>query len=152
MTALRQLRQLNKDDGQSLVEFALVAVMLVMILLGVVEMSWMVLQYTTVTHATRAGERYAIVHGGERTGTGIDGPSGPTCPCAQVNTVVSNFASAGFLNTGNLTITVSYPDGSNLPGSRVDVSASYPYAPLIPYFNSMLSTTLSSTSEGVIAF
>lgn len=152
MKAPMQRRRLMEDDGATMVEFALVAVLLIMILLGVVEMSRMVLQYTAVTHAARAGERYAIVHGGDRTGTGTDGPSGTTCPCAEVNTIVSNFAQAGFLDTANLTVTVSYPDNSNLPGSRVDVTASYPYAPLVSYFNPMLSKTLSSTSEGVIAF
>ena len=152
MRTIRLLRHLEREDGSNLVEFSLVAVLLIVTLFGVIEMSWMILQYTTVTQAARAGERYAIVHGGERTGTGADGPSGPTCPCAQVNTVVSNFAGAGFLNAANLTVTVSYPDGSNLPGSHVNVTASYPYTPLIPYFTPMLSTTLSSTSQGVIAF
>ena len=134
-----------------MVEFSLIAVMLVIVLLAIVEMGRMVLVYTTVANAARAGARYAIVHGGERTGSGATGPSGPGST-TQVQTVVKNFASAGLLNTSNLTITVSYPNGLNTAGSLVSVTVTYPYDPLLPYFSTILSTTLGSTSEGVITF
>lgn len=134
-----------------MVEFSLIAVMLVIVLLAIVEMGRMVLVYTTVANAARAGARYAIVHGGERTGSGATGPSGPGST-TQVQTVVKNFASAGLLNTSNLTITVSYPNGLNTAGSLVSVTVTYPYDPLVPYFSTILSTTLGSTSEGVITF
>lgn len=136
-----------------MVEFALVSILLVMVLLGVVEMGRMILVYTTMANAARAGSRYAIVHGVDRaSGTGADGQSGPTCPCSQVNTIVTNFASAGLLDTSKLTITVAYPDTTNTIGSRVDVTVTYPYDPMIGYFTSVLSKDLSSTSEGIIEF
>lgn len=143
----------RQEEGSAIIEFSLIAIAFIFLLLGVVEMGRMVLVYTTVANAARAGARYAIVHGNDRTGAGADGPSGPTDVAAgQVKTVVQNFASAGLLTTGNLTITVGYPDTTNGPGSRVSVTVSYPYDPLIPYFNAMLSQTLSSTSEGVITY
>lgn len=136
-----------------MVEFALVSVLLVMVLLGVVEMGRMILVYTTMANAARAGSRYAIVHGLDRaSGTAADGQSGPTCPCSEVNTVVTNFASAGLLDTSKLTITVAYPDSSNAIGSRVDVTVAYQYDPIVGYFSSVLSPNLSSTSEGIIEF
>ncbi len=144
-------RRWRSDEGNSMVEFSLIAVMLVIVLLAIVEMGRMVLVYTTVANAARAGARYAIVHGGERTGSGATGPSGPGST-TQVQTVVKNFASAGLLNTSNLTITVSYPNGLNTAGSLVSVTVTYPYDPLVPYFSTILSTTLGSTSEGVITF
>jgi Flp pilus assembly protein TadG len=142
------------DRGSSLLEFALIAVMFVLVLLGVVEMGRMVLVYTTVANAARAGARYAIVHGGDRTGTGADGPSGPgsPCTCTQVKTVVKNFASAGLLTTSNLNISVTYPNGVNTAGSPVSVTVTYPYDPLVAFFNPLLSNTLGSTSQGVITF
>jgi hypothetical protein len=110
-----------------------------------------VLVYTTVANAARAAARYAIVHGGERTGSGIDGPSSSSS-YSQIQTVAKNYASAGLLDTSRLTVTVTYPDTTNTAGSRVNVTVSYPYDPLVVYFNSMLSTTVGSTSQGVIAF
>lgn len=147
------LRRWRADGGSTMVEFALVAILLVVVLLSVVEMGRMILVYTTVADSARAGTRYAIVHGADRSsGTGADGMSGPTCPCSEVNTVVTNFASAGLLDTSQLTITVAYPDSSNAIGKRVDVTVAYPYDPMIGYFSSALSRTLSSTSEGIIEY
>jgi Flp pilus assembly protein TadG len=148
----RVLEYWKEDHGNTLVEFSLVCFMFIIMLLGVVEMGRMVLVYTTVANAARAGARYAIVHGVNRTGTGVNGPSGPGAGNAtQVQTVVMNFASAGLLNTSNLTITVDYPAG-NSAGSTVDVTVTYPYDPLVSYFNPMLSRTIGSTSEGKITF
>jgi len=154
MRVLR-MKCLRSDSGSSLVEFAFVAVLFIIVLLSVVEMTRMALVYTTMTQAARAGARYAIVHGGERTGSGVDGPSGIACAptsCTQINTVVQNFASAGLLNTDDLTVTVSYPDGANTVGSRVNVTVSYTYDPLVSYFGSVLNKNLGSTSQGVITF
>ena len=114
------IRRLQADDGSALIEFTLVAVMFIIVLAGVVEMGRMVLVYTTMANAARAGARYAIVHGGDRTGSGVDGPSGPgsPCTCTQIETVVKNFASAGLLNTANLTVTVTIPMGAMQPVSE----------------------------------
>jgi Flp pilus assembly protein TadG len=132
------------------VEFAVVAFLSLILLLSIVEISRMTLVYTTVANAARAGARYAIVHGGTRTGSGVDGPSGPAQNPAQVVTVVRNFASAGLLSTGNLVITVNYPGASNAPGQLVSVTVVYPYDPLTTYFP--LRVRLGSTSQGVVAF
>jgi len=136
--------------GQTLVEFSLVAFLSVMLLLSIVEISRMALVYTTVANAARAGVRYYIVHGGTRTGTGVDGPSGPAQNPSQVLTVIKNFASAGLLTTASLIITVNYAGASNAPGQPVSVTVIYPYDPLTAYFP--LRVRLGSVSQGVIAF
>ena len=66
-----------------------------------------------------------------------------------------NYAAAGLvnINSSNLIITVTYPDsGLNSPGSRVLVTVTYVYAPMIGYFNRLLNTQLGSNSEGVITY
>jgi Flp pilus assembly protein TadG len=153
----RGVRRWGMDQGSTLVEFSLIAFMFIIVLVGIVEMGRMVLVYTTVANAARAGARYAIVHGGDRTGGGYDGPSGPGST-TQVETVVKNFASAGLLNTANLGITVAYPGtpppgvAKNSAGLPVTVTVTYPYDPLVRYFNALLATTMGSTSEGYITF
>jgi Flp pilus assembly protein TadG len=123
---------------------------MMVLLLSIVEIGRMVLVYTTVANAARAGARYAIVHGGTRTGSGVDGPSGPAGNPPQVVTVVKNFASAGLLSTGLLAITVNYTGASNAPGQRVSVTVVYPYDPFTTYLP--LRVRLGSTTQGVIAF
>jgi Flp pilus assembly protein TadG len=140
----------RRVHGQVLVEFAIVAFLSLILLLSIVEISRMALVYTTIANAARAGARYSIVHGGTRTGSGVDGPSGPAQNPQQVLTVVQNFASAGLLSTSGLIITVNYPGASNAPGQLVSVTVIYPYDPLTTYFP--LRVRLGSMSEGVIAF
>ena len=136
--------------GQTLVEFSLVTFMTVVLFLAIVEISRMILVYTTVANAARAGARYAVVHGSDRTGSGINGPSGPGNNPAQVVTMIKNVASAGLLNTKALLITVNYPNGSNVPGQLVSVTVIYPYDPFTSFLP--LRVRLGSVTQGVILF
>ena len=148
--------------GQALVEFAVSAFLLVMVLLSVIEMTRFLLVYTALDNAARAGTRYAIVHGADRSGTGVDGPSGPS-GYSQVQTVVKNFASTGALNVSNVTVNVNYcPVGSNCPvacntvpnavGCIVQVQAAYLYDPFIGWFTQLSGFSLQSKSRGVIVY
>jgi Flp pilus assembly protein TadG len=148
---VRSAREWRSDRaGQTLVEFSLVTFLTIILLLAVVEISRMVLVYTTVANAARAGARYAVVHGSDRTGGGADGPSGPGNNPAQVVTVIKNFASAGLLTTSNLIISVNYPGASNLPGQLLSVTVIYPYDPFTSYFP--LRVRLGSVTQGVILY
>jgi Flp pilus assembly protein TadG len=149
----------KRADGATMVEFALVTVMLVLVLLSVVEMGRMILVYTTMANAAKAGARYAMVHGSLRTGAGATGVNGPSSAgsYSQVQTVAQNYAAAGLLTGSNVNVLVSYPShtgtyAGNYPGDKVDVTVSYTYNPLLGYFSSILNRTLSSTSEAVITF
>lgn len=146
----------NREDGATQVEFALVVILLVMTLLGVVEMGRMVLVYNAIADAAKAGARYAMVHGIDRTGSGADGPNSASS-YSQIQTVAQNYAAAGLLDSSNVTVTVAYPNHSgtvagNYPGDPVDVTVSYTYDPLVGYFGSILNKTLSATSEAVITY
>jgi len=144
MKSARQARR----RGSAIIEFSIVAVQLFLVLFAVLEFGRMVLVSTTVANSARAGARYAIVHGGTRTGTGVDGPSGPGST-AQISSNVTTYAGAGLLDTSRLTITIAYPDGNNQPGSRVTVSVVYPYDP----FTALpLRVNLGTTTQGVISF
>lgn len=147
---MRAMDRVREDRGDSLVEFALISFMFVIVLSGVVEIGRMVLVYNTIANAAREGTRYAIVHGADQT-VSPSGPGNP-CTCPNVQTVVKNFASAGLVNTSALTITVTYPNGSNTAGSPVAVKVLYTYDPFVGFFGSILNTTLGSTSEGIISF
>jgi Flp pilus assembly protein TadG len=140
----RGFRSIGDNRGQSLVEFSLVAFLSVMLLLGTFEMCRMVLVYTTVANAARAGARYAIVHGSDAatTSTVIQGQ-------------VENYLAAAPMQTTipPLTIAVSYPDTGNCtdPGCHVNVTVTYPYDPFISYFFPA-TINLSSTTQGVITY
>lgn len=142
-------RKRRNSRGGTLVEFAICAFLMVIVLLSVVEMARMVLVFTTLANSARAAARYAIVHGASRTGSGTNGPSGPGNNPAEVVQVVKSFASTGTLDTTRLTIIVTYI-GGNAVGGSVNVAVSYPYDPFIRYLP--LAVPLSSASRGVIVF
>ena len=133
--------------GQALVEFAMCAVLLLAILFAVVEFGRMMLCYTTIGNAARIGARYAIVHGSNNLAT-----------TTQIQTVVNDFLRVGTVSPSTTTVTPSYPgkpDGTSSgckdPGCRVVVTVSYPYDPLLSYFQ-LGSINLVSSSEGVITW
>ena len=139
-------RRKSPKRGATLIEFALVAFLLMMVIFAGFEFSRMILVYTTLASASRAGVRYSIVHGNDRTGTG-DPASGPG-NTTNVVTKVKQFASMGTLNTDNLTVTVDYPV-NNKRGSLVKVSLSYPYNPFVVL---PLNINITSATQGIIVF
>jgi len=145
--------QSRSRSGTALVEFVAVVFLLLMTMFSTIEIERMFLVYTTLANAARAGARYAIVHGGGRSsGSGVDGSSGPTDNPPQVLTVIQNSAAMGMLNTGNLVISVTYPDSAITPGSRVKVSVQYTYDPVISSYFNPLQGTLGSTTWGRITY
>ena len=132
-----RLRLCGDSRGQSLVEFSISILLLVMLLLGVVEIGRLILVYTTIANAAKAGVRYAEVHGFNSSVTNAD-----------VETVVKNYLSAAPIDVSSATITPSGVGGAI--GTSVTVTVSYPFTPLTTYFT--LSCNLGSSSQGVITF
>jgi Flp pilus assembly protein TadG len=127
------------NRGSTLVEFSLIALLLIMIIFTMFEMDRMVLVMTALADSTRAGMRYAIVHGSDNTVT-----------AAQIKTVITNYASTGIINTARLNVPTLTYTPNNSPGSKVDITVTYVYDPFTSYFP--LSVTLSSTSQGIITY
>jgi Flp pilus assembly protein TadG len=122
-----------------------------MLLLGAFEMCRMVLVYTTIANAARAGERYAIVHGSDATVT-----------TTAIQTFVKGYLSTATVDISNagLNIPVTYcsdptcsTTGSsyNVPGDSVQVSVTYPYDPWVGFFP-WGTINLTSTAQGVITY
>jgi Flp pilus assembly protein TadG len=105
-------------SGTTVTELAFILPIVVFLLLGAIDFAQVMYAYGTVSEAARAGARYAMVHGSMAAS-----PVGPSANDANVATVVKNNAPA--LNPSGLTITSTWPSGSNSSGSQVSVSASY---------------------------
>lgn len=67
MKTLRNNRVTNREGGASLIEFALLAPLLILLLLGIVEFGWKFGQFNDVRHGTREGARFAAVDAGSNT-------------------------------------------------------------------------------------
>lgn len=61
----RRLKLFKNEEGQSLVEFALVLPILMLILLGIIEFGWLFNAKITMTSAAREGARVYAIKGNE---------------------------------------------------------------------------------------
>ena len=74
-------RRADSERGANLVEFAILAPLLIILVLGIVEFGWLFGQFNDVRHGVREGARFAAVDGGDelairlRVCTSMDGLS-----------------------------------------------------------------------------
>jgi hypothetical protein len=133
----------DAQRGQSLVEFALLMPLMLLIITGLFDVARAVWQENTLAYAAREGTRYAIVHGSY--GSPAADPADPTNPgCAPgdvvICTTIPNLVKQAAIGVPNVTVTVTYPDfypNTGSPGvrcadrnCRVIVDASAPFVPL----------------------
>jgi hypothetical protein len=105
---------LRKQNGQSMVEFALVAPVLLMLVLGIIQFGIVLNNYMALTDAVRAGSRQAAV------GRTAADPIGETVDRVR--------GAAGHLDQSELDVTVTPADPSTWQqGGDVTVEATYPY-------------------------
>jgi len=159
-------RSAARRRGQVIVEFALSLLLVLVVVFGIVEIGRLMLTYSALANAARTGVRYAVVHGGQRRcGTGgcdADGPSGPSANPPNVIAVVQGILTAANLpiatgsscpaGAGSLDIQVSYPDGQNTVGDRIQVTACYGYVPILPVIPFISPIHLSSTTQGTVSY
>lgn len=121
------------EHGQTAVEFALVAPLLIVLLLGIIQIGLAFHNYVTLTDAARAGARKAIV-------ARFSGGS-----LADAQQAVRN--SANDLDQSKLGVSVTDP-AWNTPGSTVTVTATYPYDINIPLLGlTLMSGSLTATAK-----
>jgi Flp pilus assembly protein TadG len=139
----------RRRRGAALIEFAIVAFVLLFLMFAGLEMDRMLFVYTNLGDATKAGIRYAITHGNNRVG-GVQGPGNTT----DIENVIKNYVTG--IDKSTLTIAITYTDKttpsngiSNEVADEVRAVVSYPYTPwVVMPFN----VTLRSTSAGRIVY
>jgi Flp pilus assembly protein TadG len=132
------MRRARARQGQSLVEFALVLPVLVVMLLGLFDAGRAVIGYTTISNAARVGARVAIVNQSNDASCPdrVADPSAPlTFKCA-----------AAAQTTGLGVSPASIPDlvvtGTGCPeiGCDVTVTVNYVYQPITPVIGNLIGT------------
>jgi hypothetical protein len=119
-----RLSRFSRDDGaQSLVEFALVLPLLLLMITGLFDVARAAWEENTLAFSAREGSRYAIVHGSGNTTL----PLGPADPNeAHIAAIVTSSA----VGVYGITVSTAWPDGGNDRGMRVSVDATAPFVPL----------------------
>jgi Flp pilus assembly protein TadG len=136
------------EHGTALLETALSATLLLGMIFGVMAGGFMLYTYHFLSYATRVGARYASVRG-----SACDNSNGmPDCPgvtSAQVQTYVRGLHQLGISPT-QLTVTATWPKGTNNPGDTVQVTAQYPFPLSVPFVTSK-TVNMQSTAQMLIS-
>lgn len=131
-----------RERGASLVEFALIAPFLLLLLLGIVEFGYLFGQFNEVRHAAREGARYAAVSYPDLDGGGIGDSDVIEAVCGSIN-----------LPGSTISVTMSQVDssGSDIGGSpdrgdyaRVTVTASVSSLSNAPIISTFMPSQLSN--------
>jgi hypothetical protein len=148
-------RPYRDEEGQSLVEFALILPVFLLLAIGILDLGRAVFQVNTLAYAAREATRFAIVHGDSS-----ESPVGPG-NTAPVEDVVREAA----IGVTDVTVSVAWPDldGYNpgppvIPGvpcnkrnCRVSVDLTAPFEPMLSqWFGVGLNLNLRAGSMLVI--
>lgn len=143
-------RERGGDEGQALVEMALMLPVLVLLLVGIFDLGRAVWLSNSLAMAVREGTRYGVVHGALSALPAGPGSASYTAP--DVDTAIASSVQRYATGIPDLTVHASWPDGNANRGSRVVVSASFPFTPVLAqaFLGSALRVTLQSSSTLVI--
>jgi Flp pilus assembly protein TadG len=156
---LRRSRLLRRDEGQALVEFALVAPVLILILFGIIDFGRALNYLNAETNLANVGARYASV-----IGTQSSNPICPACPSATYGCTSGSASPTLFayvqcqaqIDSNALAsgMTVCLSDqtssGSYTSGDAVQVTVTYPYNYLSMIAKVSNKTTVTLTSSATM--
>lgn len=114
--------------GQSLIEFTLVALLLIWILVGIIDFARLFFTYASVANAAREGARYGIINPTRVSQSDYPDPDNITARASSRVALIGDTADPPI-------VSISFPDGCQLAGCRVQVQVSAYYkswTPLIP--------------------
>jgi Flp pilus assembly protein TadG len=126
----------RKQQGASLVEFAVLAPVFVVLLFGLVEFGLSIYSKEVIGNASREGARFGVVY------------TTPRKTTTEIRTKVQDYLTkSGF--TGTATINVTGAGGAS--GSSLTVAVTYPYSfQVLPSFVSGLAGTINLTANSVM--
>jgi len=159
--SLARLRQNRR--GVSLIEFAMVAPIAVLLTLALVDLGMGFYAKTQVMTAAQAGAQYAFIHGWSGTSSdsqdaiataiadatslsGIQASPAPTLACGCADGTTITYSSPGGSFTPNSCAALANCPNSQHPGAYVTVSAQATYTPLFAFWILGGASTQSAAS------
>lgn len=126
-----------RERGAALIEFALLAPLLIILLMGIIEFGWLFAQMNEIRHVAQEGARWGAVSRPDLDGDGsLDWDDLTARACAAAN-----------LPSGTIvTITGSQGGGAKEDTATVTVTAAVQSLTNLPIITTFLPTSLSNTA------
>jgi len=113
-----------KKKGQSLVEFAIILPILVLIIFGIIEFGLLMNSYIVIQAASREGARIGIVGGTDE------------------DILDSVYTAASNLDINRINVNINPNEGSRKPGDTLTVQVEYDYDILMPVISNLLGDSI----------
>jgi Flp pilus assembly protein TadG len=157
------LRKLMGEDGNNLIEYALVFMFFMSMVLGIVDFSRALYTYHFLSNVAREATRYASVRGSTCNNDSSCSAATPdTGPAAPGNKVVQDYVATIVppgIDSSKVTVQPNWPVQANspticnttinAPGCTVEVQVSYKFTFVVPFIRNT-PLPLSSSSEMII--
>ena len=138
----RFVRAHAQERGQSLVEFAIILPVLLLLVLGVVDLGMGFKTYITLTNASREGVRWITIHPTDQTGAR-----------ARVAEEASNMGlSEGLFLAGGYEVHFSPDQSDYAAGENITVNVTYDYELLFGAITRLPSIPFTASSTMVVLY
>lgn len=135
---MKKFRKKNRrEDGQAMVEFALILPIFLLILCGILDFGWLFYNQLSLNNACREGARYAVVHTAEDAGT------------QAIINHINDTTTTVFANDG-VDITVEYTSPADPTSGDIKVSLQADISFFTPVLSSILGKEKTITSTVVM--
>jgi len=124
---LKKIKALRREEGQALVEFSLVSILLFTLLIGITDFARLYFTYSSMSNASREGARYGVVNPYDTDG------------------ITERAESLLVIFGQDPEIEVSFPDGSRGVGARLRVKVACDFSLLVlpmPPFEMVADSTM----------
>lgn len=115
------MKSLKNEKGQSLIEFAILLPLLLLVLMGILEFGLMLNSYLSINNSAREGARLGIVDGSN----------------LEISELITNISPN--LNSDNLEVNIIPLEGSRKSGDTLTVQVTYNYHVTIPIISNILN-------------
>ncbi len=131
------MKKRRREDGQAMVEFALILPIFLLILCGIIDFGWLFYNQLSLNNACREGARYAVVNTGEGDNT------------QAIINHIENATTTVFSNDG-VDIQVSYSAPSDPTSGDITVSMKADISFFTPVLSTVLGEKRTITSEVIM--
>jgi hypothetical protein len=135
----------RNSRGAVQIEFILSILTIIFLIFGMWELIMIVHTMNVLSDAAKEGVRYAIVRGDDFPPGYQSGPGNTSA----IEGKVKEYAALTLHDVSAISVSVTYPDGSNTPPNRVRVVVAYTF---VPYTALNIRPTLRAAAEGRIVF
>ena len=115
------MKSLRNEKGQSLIEFAILLPLLLLLLMGILEFGLMLNAYLSINNSAREGARLGIVDGSN----------------LEISELITNLSTN--LSTEDLVVNIIPLEGSRQSGDALTVEVIYNYQVIIPIISNILN-------------